>query len=239
MSNNVFLSSFIAGSVQTLIGHPFDTIKTRMQLNNISSKNVIKDIVKNEGIKALYKGSITPLLSGCIQNGILFTSENFLHKYSKNNFLTGFIAGSLSSFVISPAELIKCHIQNNKSRHIKLNEVKSLLNEKRINLYCGLTSTLLRDSFGLGVYFGTYNLLQKNKNNPLLNGGISGVLSWIVSYPFDVIKTKKQISNNDYSYIIKNINASQYIKGLNIVLLRSFIVNAGIFYTYESLLTKI
>lgn len=31
MSNNIFISSFIAGSVQTILGHPFDTLKTRMQ----------------------------------------------------------------------------------------------------------------------------------------------------------------------------------------------------------------
>lgn len=238
MSNNVFISSFIAGSVQTILGHPFDTIKTRMQIYDRSAKFVIQDILKKEGIKALYKGSFTPLISGCIQNSILFTSESYFQNYIKNNFMTGFIAGSLSSLVISPAELIKCHIQNKKESHIKFNDVKFILDSKKISLSCGLKSTFLRDSLGLGVYFGSYNYFQKSKNDPFLNGGIAGVLSWIVSYPFDVIKTRKQITNQSYKDILADIKYKQYIRGLNVVLVRSFIVNAGIFCTYENLLKK-
>ena len=238
MDLNVFISSFMAGSVQTIIGHPFDTVKTRMQIYNKPAKNIIKDILKKEGTKALYKGSITPLFSGCIQNTILFSTESYFNNFIKNKFITGFIAGSISSLVMSPSELIKSHIQNVKYNHIKLNEVKVILDSKKINLFCGLTSTFLRDSFGLGVYFGSYNYLQKNDNNPLVNGGIAGVLSWIVSYPFDVVKTKRQITNQSYQYILANIEYKQYVRGLNVVLIRSFVVNAGIFYTYENLIKK-
>ena len=31
MESNIFLSGFLAGTAQTFIGHPFDTIKTCMQ----------------------------------------------------------------------------------------------------------------------------------------------------------------------------------------------------------------
>ena len=239
MSENIFISGFIAGGVQTILGHPFDTLKTRMQIYKLPLISILQKMVKKEGIKSFYKGSLTPMVSGCIQNSIVFTSENYFQKYIKNNFFTGFLAGTLSSFVVSPAELIKCQIQNNMDKHITIMDACKLMKRKKINLYCGLELTMIRDSFGLGTYFGSYNYLQKKQNNPFFNGGIAGVLSWIVSYPFDVIKTKKQITNQSYRYILSNINSKQLVRGLNIVIIRSFIVNAGIFYTYETLLGNI
>ena len=106
---------------------------------------------------------------------------------------------------------------------------------KNIYLQTGLLSTFLRDSFGFSIYFGCYNYLQTKHDNPLMNGGISGVLSWIYSYPIDVIKTQKQVYNLSYSKIIRTTKKRKYIKGINTVLLRSFIVNAGIFYIYEKI----
>ena len=90
----------------------------------------------------------------------------------------------------------------------------------------------------MSIYFGLYNYLKSINNNPLLNGGISGCISWIFSYPIDVIKTQKQIHNKSYTDIIKLLKIDAYKKGLSVVLIRSFIVNAGIFYSYENLLNN-
>ena len=45
--DNVFISSFIAGSFQTLMGHPLDTVKTRIQLNNKNGLYLITQLIKN------------------------------------------------------------------------------------------------------------------------------------------------------------------------------------------------
>ena len=107
-----------------------------------------------------------------------------------------------------------------------------------MHILCGFYSTFIRDSIGMSVYFGLYNYLKLKQDTPLINGGIAGTVSWIFSYPFDVIKTQKQIYNYKYYDIIRKINFNKYSNGLSVVILRSFIVNAGIFYTYESLLNK-
>jgi solute carrier family 25 carnitine/acylcarnitine transporter 20/29 len=64
-------------------------------------------------------------------------------------------------------------------------------------LFLGLNSTALRESIGLGAYFGTYDFLikyfTKNGNvsmtGSLLAGGFAGMGCWISMYPVDYIKT--------------------------------------------------
>jgi solute carrier family 25 (mitochondrial carnitine/acylcarnitine transporter), member 20/29 len=228
--NDIFVNSFIAGGAQTLIGHPFDTIKTYKQVNyNIKTSNIIKNIIGDKGLSYLYRGFLPPFIGGCIQNSILFSTENYFQNITNNNnYLSGFLAGSLTSLVVSPAELIKANMQINEK--ISINEI---IKEK--NLLRGLGLTMIRDSIGFSIYFGTFNYLQNKNNNPLINGGITGVLSWIYSYPVDVIKTKYQISNDSLNYIIKNNNMKMLISGMPIMLIRAFFVNAGIFYIYENL----
>ena len=109
---------------------------------------------------------------------------------------------------------------------------------KNTKFYRGLELTILRDSIGFSIYFGTYNYLQSQFNNPLINGGITGVLSWIYSYPIDVIKTKHQISRHILKNTLNSIKLNQLTSGMSIMLTRAFFVNAGIFYIFESLNKK-
>ena len=252
--DNIFYSSFIAGSFQTLFGHPLDTIKTRIQLKNKSGAYLTKELFKNEGILGLYKGATFPLLGGCLLNGILFSTEHqLLYICNQNHIYSGFISGIFSSLIMCPVELIKCKFQNNiynknnlynKNNPTNKNNLtnkltfKKLYNsyqQKQFKLYNGLSLTLARDSIGFSIYFGSYNYLQSKKYDPLLNGGIAGMLSWIYSYPFDTIKTIQQTNDLSFKEAYKKIKLKQLTKGIYLVLIRSFIVNAGIFYSFENI----
>ena len=231
--NDVFFNSYIAGISQTVIGHPFDTLKTLKQVyTDKSTSSILKYIKNKNGINYLYRGYIPPLIGGCLQNSFIFSSEYYFSQKinNKNNIYTGILAGSITSFIISPFELIKCKLQVNN----KLNLKEVILNNRK-NIFRGLSLTMLRDSIGYGIYFSSYRYLQEKYNNPLINGGISGMLSWIYSYPIDVIKTKYQISDNSIKSIIKQQTLKSLTSGLNIMILRAFFVNAGIFYVFEKL----
>ena len=192
MKTDVLCNSFLAGISQSVIGHPYDTIKTLKQMNN-KKKNldILKDVLKNNGVRYMYRGFIPPLIGGCLQNCILFSSEDISNKYIKNSFNSGFIAGSVTAVVISPFELIKSKLQVNKDTNIE-----KIISEKGFKYFKGVHLTVLRDSIGYGIYFASYKFLQEKYNNPLINGGIAGTLSWIYSYPIDVVKTKYKLSNN-------------------------------------------
>ena len=236
MESNIIISGFCAGLVQTIVGHPLDTIKTRIQIDNNNIKSVLNNFIKNEKILSLYKGALMPLIGNSILNSFLFTYHYSLNKNINNHFLTGISTGSISGIILSPFELIKCHLQNNRNNNKnKLFEILKKIKEKKIKLSNGLLLSLLRDSIGLSIYFGCYEKLQKKNNNPLLNGGIAGSLSWLYSYPIDVLKTKKQVSDSNLWIILKKMKMKMYLNGLSVILLRSFIVNACVFYTYENL----
>ena len=227
--NDVIINSFVAGAAQTLIGHPFDTIKTYKQINPSKKINILAlNLIKNNGLLYLYRGFLPPLIGGCIQNSFMFSTENYLQKICKNNYISGFFAGGITSLIVSPSELFKTKLQVDKNL-----SVKKIF--KNTNFYRGLELTAVRDSIGFSIYFGTYNYLQSKYDYPLLNGGIIGVLSWIYSYPIDVLKTKHQISSSSLKNTIFNTSFKQLTSGMSIMLVRAFFVNAGIFYIFENL----
>ena len=133
-------------------------------------------------------------------------------------------------WVVAPFDKLKIEYQldNNK----KLNKVNYR------NIYKGFGITSIRESLGGGIYFYSYYKMKNNEYikgemNILLSGGIAGSLSWLLTYPFDVIKTR--IQSGECSSIVKSFKMGNLFKGLRICLLRSFIVNSIGFFIYEKI----
>jgi len=228
---DIFINSFIAGITQTMIGHPFDTVKTIKQMYPHKYEiKIISDIYKTKGPLYFYRGYFYPLIGGCFQNSFIFTLENKFDKYFKNTFYSGFISGGISGVIMTPAEYIKCNMQLNKNLNYYSFNFK--------NCYKGLYLTFLRDSFGFSIYFSSYKYFKNINDNPLINGGLAGVFSWIYSYPIDTIKTKYQASNNSIFDIINKTSYFELTAGMKVMLIRSFCVNSAIFYTFDYLNSK-
>ena len=213
---NEFYLGLSVGSVQTIIGHPFDTIKTNYQ-NNLKLKYSPLN---------LYKGVSYPLFSSAIVNGFLFYSNDNIYKYSKNNFVSGFFTGLLCSPLINIFETLKVKEQTNIE--INFNKIKKYTSK-------GIIATIFRESIGTSLYFGLYYNL-KEKKGPFLSGCFAGSISWILTYPFDVIKSRIQsgLCNSWYDAI----KMGNFSKGLLVCVGRSFIVNGISFSTYEYLKDK-
>ena len=208
-----FISGSISGFSQIIVGHPIDTIKIWNQVNIKHSYN----------FKNLYRGIKYPLISNIFITSGVFGVYNYLLNKTNNNFLSGFIAGSLVSPIINISDIYKIKFQNKVSISMPI--------------YKGFHMTFLRESIACGIYFSSYcyfkklfeNSLDRNLNN-LISGGLAGISSWTITYPIDTIKTRIQSSNIS---IIKAINQKKFFNGLNICLFRAFIVNSVGFYTYE------
>jgi hypothetical protein len=75
--SNIY-SSLLTGVIVSVITHPFDTIKTIIQtdLNNKGFGNIAHILVKNKGLKGLYKGIIPRSLRTCGAFYIYLLIEN-------------------------------------------------------------------------------------------------------------------------------------------------------------------
>ena len=211
---NEFTLGTCVGMVQTVIGHPLDTLKTNYQNNQKLKLN------KN-AVGTLFRGMTYPLFSTTIINGFLFYSNDSFKQFHKNSFVSGFMTGIICSPMINIFETCKVKRQLNEKIGINLIKYSKL----------GFTATLMRESFGASLYFGTYDYLKDKKYNSFISGSSAGVISWLLTYPFDVIKTRLQ-SGLDKNWK-QAVMRGGLTNGLKICLLRSFVVNGFSFMVYD------
>lgn len=209
----------LTGVVQIVIGYPFDTIKTNLQTNqNKKLLEITKYIYQKNGIKGFYNGYKYPLFTSIFCNSIFFGGYDYLKKeYNINSYINGAIIGFFGGFIIQPFEVFKCQNQINQKLKIK-------------NFYKGIFWTCIRECIASSIYFGSFEDLKKINDNTFINGGLAGILCHLISYPIDTIKTLKNLDIQ--------IKPKYYFKGLEITLIRSFLVNSLVLSIYDKLEKK-
>ena len=204
-----YLFGSISGIFQNSVTYPLDTLKTRLQNKHIINTNFFAGIKEST-------------VSTVLTTSIGFGTNELVKKYVDSEYKSGFIAGMVNSIICTPLETIKIKKQLN---------IKPNYN----NLFVGFKPTFCRETIGNSIYFGTYQKLisktEKTKFDIMMIGGISGSLSWLFTFPIDVIKTRVQ-SGMTYK---DAINAGKFRNGLGYCLLRSFIGNGLGFLVYEHL----
>lgn len=213
----------VGGVAQVLVGQPFDITKVRLQTSPVptTAAQVIKSLVKNEGLLAFYKGTLAPLagVGACVscQFGVNEALKKWFRKKDGNfdqplalrqYYACGFVSGTANAFLATPIEHVRIRLQLQTASssaaeyHGSLDCARKLL--KQGALMRGFTATTLRTSHGFGIYFLTYETLIANQahhgvlreNIPAwkvcVYGAFSGAFFWAMTYPFDVVKSVMQ-----------------------------------------------
>lgn len=154
----------------------------------------LKNIIKTEGIRGLYRGmlsplfAVTPMFAFCflgydlgnkIQTPALPNKEHSLPQM----YLSGAIAGLFSALILAPTERIKCLVQaqplnintslsgglippvNEKEYKGSIDCLKKVYKDGGIrSVFKGTYLTCLRDVPSTGFYFVAYELLKKDLN---------------------------------------------------------------------------
>ena len=188
-----------------------------------------------------------------------------MHFWREREVSISFIrAGSVQSAVTGPLELVKTRLQLQAdapataagTRTAYAGPVdcvrKIVMNEGGIRaLTRGLGTTLLRDGPAFGAYFASYELFTNssmfssgdensgnlNTSALLMAGGMAGVVSWIISYPMDVVKSRIQCSAGSKGLLhtaramYSQEGSRGFFRGLNTALIRAYPSNAAIFFT--------
>ncbi|KAL7268929.1 hypothetical protein RUND412_008424 [Rhizina undulata] len=185
-----FVAGVFSGISKLSVGHPFDTIKVRLQTSTSAQFNgpldCVLKTVRNEGVRGLYKGASPPLVGWMFMDSIMLGSlSNYRALMKKHVYPTherlptlghamaGVLAGWTVSFVAAPVEHVKARlqVQYNSKNTVEgrkysgpIDCTKKLLKSHGLpGLYHGLCATLLfRCAFF--VMWGSYDLFSRALN---------------------------------------------------------------------------
>lgn len=214
-----FLAGCAGGVAGVIVGHPFDTVKVRLQVQNMEKPqyrgtlHCFQSIIKQESVLGLYKGLGSPLMGLTFINALVFGVQgNTLRALGQdsplNQFLAGAAAGAIQCVICCPMELAKTRLQLQAAGPARAYKgsldclVQIYRHEGLRGINRGMVSTLLRETPSFGVYFLTYDVLTRAMGcepgdrllvpKLLLAGGTSGITSWLSTYPMDVVKSRLQ-----------------------------------------------
>ncbi|GLT81249.1 hypothetical protein SLA2020_526430 [Shorea laevis] len=124
-------SGTVGGAAQLIVGHPFDTIKVKLQSQPsplpgqppkyAGAMDAVRQTLAAEGPRGLYKGMGAPLATVAAFNALLFTVRGQMEALLRSQpgapltvnqqIICGAGAGVAVSFLACPTELIKCRLQ--------------------------------------------------------------------------------------------------------------------------------
>ncbi|KAI9229987.1 MAG: mitochondrial carrier domain-containing protein [Piptocephalis tieghemiana] len=217
------IAGTVGGWSQVVVGHPFDTIKVRLQTQGLglAGKEFEGPVecflrtVRQEGATGLFRGIGSPLLGVGICNATLFSAnENFRRLLQWGDpqktlsiaemTVAGGLSGIVIALVICPIELVKVRLQVQTGAALEGGRipyagvtdcVRRLVQEGgMLGIYRGFHMTVLREVPSFAAYFE--NDRYPRTMDLLMAGGIAGQLGWISCYPQDVIKSRIQAREN-------------------------------------------
>jgi len=217
-----FLSGLLGGCAGVLVGHPFDTVKVKLQTQDYRNPlykgtlDCFKQTINHDGVKGLYRGMASPLVGVGGINAVIFGVQKYTNRLFTNqdalssHFMSGTIAGVTQSFICSPVELTKTRLQVQADQGGPARYKGSLDCLKQIcrtdgirGVFRGQLCTIYREAPAFGAYFVSFEMYsrilsgvrtsdQASSLAIFLAGGFAGMTSWAISYPVDVIKSRIQ-----------------------------------------------
>lgn len=206
-----FVAGMFSGVMKNVVGHPFDTIKVRLQTAPLGRFkgpiDCVLQTLKNEGPKGFYKGFTPPLIGWVLMDSVMLGSLHLYRRIVKENIypneaklplfghvIAGLGSGLTVSFVAAPVEQFKARLQVQYDAKSKiysgpLDVAQKLYKVSGIRgIYSGLCSTMIfRTNFVF--WWGSYELFTQwfQNNTKLSNPSInfwSGGLSATVFWIF-------------------------------------------------------
>jgi len=221
-----YLFGGLAAMFAETITFPVDTAKTRLQLQGQDCDkwklqryrgmvHCLVSLVREEGVASLYQG-ISPALIrqavyGTIKFGLYYSAKETLSSVTETkespvvNLTCAIFAGSVSSAIATPTDVIKVRMQAKATRRcggfVKVaRDIYSL--EGLAGLWRGVLPTAQRAALVAGVQLPVYDLTKEKlcaSNNPHLKESVvchlissltAGVSAAVASNPVDVVRTR-------------------------------------------------
>ncbi|KAJ2782299.1 hypothetical protein GGI15_002956 [Coemansia interrupta] len=191
--NRTLASAITAAVTGMLAGYPFDSLKTRMQTHYYPSLLACaRRSIADEGIRGLYRGLLPPLVTASAAKSMSF-----------------------SVFEQTKQWLLRHDPYKHKRNPLRLPDFQRKT-VGSVALTAGISGSIsVRDSSGTAIYFASYETVKEtlrrltgsDTTGPLthmLAGGTCGVVSWLLIFPVDLIKSTMQ------SQVLKPKDAQEF-----------------------------
>ncbi|CAK9184180.1 unnamed protein product [Ilex paraguariensis] len=184
-----YVAGLLAGVATVITGHPFDTVKVKLQKHNTEANGIkyrgglhcTARILKTEGVKGLYRGATSSFVGMAFESSLLFGIYSQAKQSLQGQNQSGkpqpqviipsaAFGGAIISFVLCPSELVKCRMQVQGTDTLVVNSnrysspidcaLKTVKSEGVTGIFRGGFTTLLRESLGNAVFFSTYEYVR-------------------------------------------------------------------------------
>lgn len=185
------------------------------QGNFTGTLDAFSKIIRNEGLSSLWSGLPPTLVMSLPATMVYFTMYDQIRSqicqakgFSKElpplwvPALSGSVARTISATIISPLELIRTKMQSKKLTYTQVwGAVQTSVQQQGVrSLWRGWGPMILRDVPFSALYWLNYEYLKKRFQQPdptfcfsFAAGAASGTFAAVVTLPFDVVKTHRQI----------------------------------------------
>ena len=179
-----FIAGTIAGCAGQIVGHPLDSIKTRLQsealltshsgqIRQTSAYRCARSIYSEGGIRAFFRGLSLPLLSKGFEQSVAFGIKNAADELVRDSTvlegnavlrtgLSGAAAGATTATLLTPVYLVKCQLQVTSKHGVgslsgPMAVIRNTYSKLGVaGLYTGAVPILIGTSIGYACRFVTY-----------------------------------------------------------------------------------
>lgn len=231
------ITGTVYGASSIIVGHPFDTIKTKMQAQTgFMGKSGVLDSVQKlwqtEGVHGFYRGALPPFFGSIVFRSLQFSVFESVYTYYENNksmthpipgtlglqprvVLGGLIAALIRSVIENPFEYAKVKGQTRQIWHFR-------------DMYKGFPTLCLRTTGLMTSFFIFVDCFRRNTNfykslpGHFILGGLSAVLAWTLIWPLENMKNVIQAGTQNvgeswkskFQFIIKNYGILGLYRGM-------------------------
>jgi hypothetical protein len=121
-----FLAGAITGGVGSVIGNPFDVMKTLAQTNKDKTLNMmglVTNMYKDQGVGGFYRGVEVNIMRACVLNatkmgvydmtkGYVTNATGWNRKDVKTSFTSAFVAGFFMTVTVAPWDMLRTKLMN-------------------------------------------------------------------------------------------------------------------------------
>lgn len=188
-----YVAGLLAGVSSVIIGHPFDTVKVKLQKHNTDTHGIkyrnglhcAARIFKYEGVSGLYRGATSSFVGMAFESSLLFGIYSQMKQSLQGKMQSSgseplviipsaAFGGAIISFILCPSELVKCRMQVQGTdslvprSNIYAGPIDCALQTVKADgvtgIFRGGVATFMRESIGNAVFFSVYEYVKHSMN---------------------------------------------------------------------------